>query len=448
MIKNLKKWQQQRQLRKQRAAVQPRIYQRAEHGVSRSQMPENVLKVLNRLHKSGYAAYLVGGGVRDLLAGVRPKDFDIATDAKPEEVRKLFRNSIIIGRRFRIVHVRFGRETIEVVTFRGEGSEFANDKARKHSKSGMILRDNVYGDINSDVWRRDFTVNALYYNIADFSIVDYVGGIEDVKAKKIRIIGDPATRYREDPARILRALRLAGKLNFSIEQNTLAPLTDLVSSLAAVSADRLFVEVMKVFYGGGGYQAFGLLKQYRVFELLFPQLSACLGQGLTESMVTQTLYNADQRYAQGKSLSAAFLFAALLWQPLQQALDDSKQAQPKQSFRSRFDGCARQLLQTQNQTVAIPKRVAESVQSIWELQYRMAQRAQNDPVYLLGHPRFRAGYDLMMLRAQVGEPVTELALWWEGFQNADSKQQQEMLKPLLENAERHSPRRRSSGREK
>jgi len=250
------------------------VYTRSEHNISRSQMSENAVKVLYRLKKSGYEAYLVGGCVRDLLLGHEPKDFDVATDASPEQVRKVFRNCRLIGRRFRLAHVHFGREIIEVATFRSSDSN--DSQEQKVHEDGRLLRDNVFGSIEDDVWRRDFTVNALYYNIRDFSIIDYTGGMDDHSAGVLKLIGDPATRYREDPVRMLRAVRFAVKLGFSIEPSTEQPIFELAHLLKGIPAARLYDEALKMFLSGKGVQTFEMLRHYSLFEALFPQADDCL----------------------------------------------------------------------------------------------------------------------------------------------------------------------------
>ncbi|MGB5591837.1 MAG: polynucleotide adenylyltransferase PcnB, partial [Gammaproteobacteria bacterium] len=243
---------------------------RPDHNVSRSQISKNALRVLYRLKDAGYKAFLVGGGVRDLLLGREPKDFDIVTDALPDQVRSLFRNSRLIGRRFRLAHVHFGREIIEVATFRAAQDADVEDLDRQTDSGGRILRDNVYGDIDEDVWRRDFTCNALYYNIADFSIWDYAGGVQDIEAGTMRLLGEPEARYREDPVRMLRAVRFAAKLGFRIDPASEAPLLELGELLAEVPAARLFDESIKLFLSGHAVQSYELLRRYNLFQHLFP----------------------------------------------------------------------------------------------------------------------------------------------------------------------------------
>ena len=295
----------------------PTIIPRPEHSISRAGISPNALKVLYRLKSAGFAAHLVGGGVRDLLLGREPKDFDVATDARPEEVHRLFRNCRLIGRRFRLAHVHFGPEIIEVATFRAAG--VAEEVDEFHLDNGRIVRDNVYGNIEEDAWRRDFTVNALYYNVADFSVVDYTDGMTDLRQGVLRLIGDPERRYREDPVRMLRAVRFASKLGFRVEPQTEAPLFELGHLLADIPSSRLFEEVLKLFFGGVALQTFEQLRHYGLFGLLFPLTETSLSreeEHFPRTLVSHALANTDERVADGLPVSPTFLFAALLWDPL------------------------------------------------------------------------------------------------------------------------------------
>ena len=296
-----------------------RVIPRDQHNVSRSVISESAKKVLYRLNKSGYEAYLVGGGVRDILLGGKPKDFDIATNATPEEVHALFRNSRLIGRRFRIVHVVFGREIIEVTTFRGNAgdAEDGQDDERRTNEHGLLLRDNVYGTQEEDALRRDFTVNALYYCIRDFTVIDFANGIEDLRNRRIRLIGDPETRYREDPVRMLRAVRFAAKLDFEIEPETEAPIRELAPLLSLIPPARLFDEVLKLFAAGHGEKTYDLLRRYNLLAPLFPETARAIDAGESDELIRQALRNTDARVAQGKSVTPYFLYAALLWPALQ-----------------------------------------------------------------------------------------------------------------------------------
>jgi len=401
-----------------RLPVAPRIIPRAEHSVSRSQISEYALKVMYRLRAAGYKAYMVGGGVRDILLGRQPKDFDVATDARPEQVRELFRNCRLIGRRFRLAHVHFGAEIIEVATFRAH-HEVGEDDDRV-VEDGRILRDNVYGDIDDDVWRRDFTVNALYYNIEDFSIVDYVGALEDIRNARLRLIGEPWARYREDPVRMLRAARFAAKLGFTLHADPEAPLTALAGLLDDIPPARLFDEVLKLFLSGHAVQSLHCLRRYGLFARLFPQVEERLNAdppGVGEQLIVAALTNTDERVAAGKSVTPAFLFAALLWPRL-----ETEWHHALGSGLDEMDAlalAADNVISQQVARVAIPRRFTQLTREIWLMQPRFRQRAGKRPERLLSLPRFRAGFDLLGLRAAVGDADAGLVAWWEQFQLAE-----------------------------
>ena len=291
------------------------VITRQEHNISRKQISDNALKVLYRLHGAGFEAFLVGGGVRDLLLDQNPKDFDIATNATPEEIRQLFKNCRLIGRRFRLAHIMFGRDIIEVATFRGHHQETTKNVSQQ-SKEGMLLRDNVYGTIDEDAERRDFTINAMYYNIGDYSIHDYAGGHEDLEDRLVRLIGDPQTRYREDPVRMLRAIRFAVKLDFDIEEDTAAPIEDMSHLLQDIPAARLYEESLKMLQSGYGLETYHLMREYNLFQQLFPLIASDFTQDYsskTEQMLDLVLDSTDIRIEQGKRINPAFMFAAMLW---------------------------------------------------------------------------------------------------------------------------------------
>src|SRR5690554_6525789 len=303
--------------------AQPRILTRDQHSVSRKDISEAALKVLYRLHNAGFQAYLVGGCVRYLLLGLHPKDFDVTTNATPEQIRKLFRNCRLVGRRFRLAHVVFGREIIEVATFRGHHDSADSDdsiKVGKQDAEGMLLRDNVYGSIEEDAQRRDFTINALYYNVTRGTIHDYVNGVQDIRNQRVRLIGNPVQRYQEDPVRMLRAVRFAAKLDFEIEPHTAAPIAELAELLYDIPAARLFDEVLKLFLGGQGERTFDLLLEYDLFAPLFPDTDEAIDEQpeYTLKLIRQALRNTDQRINEGRPVTPAFLFAALLWPALPQ----------------------------------------------------------------------------------------------------------------------------------
>ncbi|MDN5937145.1 MAG: polynucleotide adenylyltransferase PcnB [Salinisphaera sp.] len=398
---------------------------RSDHPIGRSLISDPALKVLNRLSSAGHRACIVGGGVRDLLLGVTPKDFDVATDASPEEVRALFSNARLIGRRFRLAHVRFGREIIEVSTFRANlgadqdsGKEDEGDDGdRRFHASGRILRDNVFGSIEEDALRRDFTVNALYYDIADRAIYDYVGGMADVQARRLRLIGDAERRYREDPVRCLRAVRIATKLGLDIEADTAAPIRALAPLLADVPPARLFDEALKLLMAPEAPAVFAPLRDYRLFDALFPDAGAALDAaadvgGLT--LIGQALSNTAERIRQHRPVTPAFLFAALLWPAVRRStqarVDQGLQAYPAQM------AAQREVIERQVQRVAIPRRFSVPMREIWQLQPRFHRQRGKAPARLMAHPRFRAAYDFLLLRAQAGEESADLARWWTEIQ--------------------------------
>ena len=342
---------------------------RAEHTISRDNIDDNALKVLYRLQRAGYRALLVGGGVRDLLLNHRPKDFDIATDATPEQVKRLFGNCRLIGRRFRLAHVFYGREIVEVATFRASQDVHDDEDDSPHHKqsdSGRILRDNVYGSIEDDAWRRDFTVNALYYDIADYSVVDYVGAMDDIKHRVLRLIGDPVTRYREDPVRMLRAVRFAAKLDFSIHPASEQPIYDLGHLLADIPPARLYEEILKLFHSGQAVKSLTLLRKYGLLQYLFPQTDKSLNkdpQGIFNAFLEAALHSTDQRIGEDKPITPAFLFSAMLWQPLQFQYQRNLQRDPDESMA--MNDAMNEVLHNQCARVAIPRRFSMVVRAHW-----------------------------------------------------------------------------------
>jgi poly(A) polymerase len=463
-----------------------RVIPRSEHPISRSRISPNALRVLSRLKDAGYQGFLVGGCVRDLLLGLTPKDFDVATNALPEEVRKLFRNCRLVGRRFRLAHVFFGREIIEVATFRaagapplgaeplgdldpeeGEGPEISEpeefdadvadatgEDSHVLDEHGRILRDNAYGTIDDDVWRRDFTANALYYNIADFSIWDYVGGFEDVLARRLRVIGDPASRYREDPVRMLRAARFEAKLGFELDAGAAAPLVDLAPLLAGAPPARLFDETLKLFLTGHGVQSFAVLRRRCLLATLFPDLAAYLEShpgSVVEQMLVRGLDNTDSRVRADKPVTPTFLFALLLYGPIVsriEALPPDRWHDPM-AIMEACDAAARAL----QSRVAVPRRFALGVREMFALQPRLEQPRGRRALRLLEHPRLRAAYDLLLLRAEFGLAAPDVADWWTRLQAASPEQRGKMADALAQSqgaqgggATRGPRRRRRGGR--
>jgi len=441
----------QEQLPKAGTAIdtQPNIIPRPDHNISRSNISPNAVKVLYRLKQAGFQAHLVGGGVRDLLLGREPKDFDVATDALPEQVKDLFRNCRLIGRRFRLAHVHFGREIIEVATFRAMPKEDAEGLGDHVQENGRILRDNVYGNIEEDAWRRDFTVNALYYDIRDYSVVDYTGGMEDIRSGTLRLIGDPATRYREDPVRMLRAVRFAVKLGFRMHKDTEEPIFELAPLLRDIPAARLFDETLKLFLGGQALETFESLRHYGLFRHLFPLTDEALSHEDHQFplvLVSKALQNTDQRIAEGKPVTPAFLFAALLWEPTRlraEALMDGGVSE-----HEALQEAADEVIRGQTGHISLPRRYSQPMKEIWFMQPRLRRRSGQRPLRLIGHPRFRAGYDFLLLRAQSGEAEMELADWWTRFQDMDDEHKRKAVQGGMGKGKGKGSRRRRRRRKR
>ncbi|WP_049622982.1 polynucleotide adenylyltransferase PcnB [Frateuria defendens] len=389
-----------------------RIVPREQHAVSRKNISKAALRVLYRLHEAGYEAFLVGGAVRDLLLGEHPKDFDVATSATPDEVKKLFRNCRLIGRRFRLAHVVFGGEIVEVATLRGTGEEGEEGEGDRRIVDGRIVRDNVWGTIEEDVVRRDFRVNALYYDIADFSVRDYVGGMQDLEERVLRLIGDPATRYREDPVRMLRAVRLAAKLGFRIDAAAAAPFEELGPLLTEAAPARLFDESLKMFFAGHGLKSFRMLEQCGLLKFMFPATARALkrGDAALRSLIEQGLANTDARVAEGKSVTPAFLFAVLLWGEVRDLAHAwlAKGADLNEAWLR----AAARVVGEQCERVAIPRRFTLAMEEIWALQPRFEQIQRKRVFRLMAHPRFRAAFDFLLLRAAESPAIRELGEWW------------------------------------
>lgn len=401
----------------------PRVIPRPEHNISRSNISRNALKVMYRLREAGYQAFLVGGGVRDLLLGREPKDFDIATDAHPEDVRRLFRNCRLIGRRFRLAHVYFGRDIVEVATFRASGMENpadGDDALVVLDDEGRILRDNRYGSIDDDIWRRDFTANALYYNIEDFSIWDYAGGVDDIRAGVLRLIGDPEARYREDPVRLLRAVRFAAKLGFRVDGESERPLRELAGLLDSVPPARLFDEVLKLFLSGHGVASYELLRHYGHFAQLFPATDRLLDSEDGDpyrALLLASLQNTDERVAEDEPVTPVFLFAVLLWGPVRRRAAEL-QADGESPIQAMLRA-ADEMADRQQGRVAIPRRITTPMKELMVMQLRLQRTRGRRVLGLLGQGRFRAAYDFLCLRAQVGEADPALAEFWTGLQEMD-----------------------------
>jgi poly(A) polymerase len=423
----------------------PKIYMLAQHGIARARIHPCALKATRTLSEAGYAAFVVGGAVRDLLLGRTPKDFDVATDATPDQVRALFRRSRIIGRRFQIVHVYCGQDTIEVTTFRAHNTQgdTEDDDDRVTAEDGMLLRDNVFGGQEDDAARRDFTVNALYYDPEKEEVWDYHGGVEDARAKKLKMIGDPATRYREDPVRMLRAARFAAKLEFIIDTTTRAPIAELAPMLERIPQARLFDEMMKLLMSGHAERGVRQLRAEGLHHGVLPMLDRILDDPSRQHFLHAALHDTDERIRAGHSAAPAFMLACLLWFDMQSALA-ARQAEgmpPQVALYEAMDDT----LERQRAVLAFPRRLDGMIKEIWALQPRFEQRSGARPFRLLTHPRFRAGYDFLLLRAHGGDAAGELADWWTRFQDATENERSGMLVESTGTAgKRRRPRRRRS----
>ena len=402
----------------------------ADAGVSNEHISPKALKVVEGLQEAGFQAYLVGGCVRDLIVGTKPKDFDVSTNATPEQIKKTFgRNARIIGRRFKLVHVRFGYEVIEVATFRADASD--RDRVGQNEMSegdqGQLLRDNVYGTIEEDVVRRDFTVNSLYYDSVKGEIIDFMNGIEDVKAGKLKSIGEPKQRFIEDPVRMLRVIRFAGKLGFEMEPEALEMIEEQGKLLSHVSNARLFEEVLKLFHGGAAYETYLLLRKYGLFKYLFPFTDQLAIDGV-EGLPERALQNTDKRVRQGKPVIPAFLFACMMWDPVkadaQVLMDDG--ANESHAWRVAMnDG-----LRDQNQYVAVPRRLADIILDIWNIHFRLIKSNPRMVKACLNNRRFRAAYDFLLLRTMVHEVDAEISEWWTAIQECEGEERDEMISEL------------------
>jgi len=431
-------------------SVSPRMLSRDQHSISRKHINSNALKVLYRLHKGGYQAHLVGGGVRDLLLGRQPKDFDVATDATPEQVRELFRNCRLIGRRFRLAHVVFGRDVVEVATFRADHQDVDDDDGADvvRQDDGRILRDNVFGTIEEDAFRRDFTVNALYYDISRFAVLDYTGALADLDARRLRLIGDPAARYREDPVRMLRAARFAAKLGFEVDPDTAAPVAECGPLLRDIPPSRLFDEVLKLFITGHAQASLEHLLRLDLLQYLFPGADAALkaGDAGFTALLERALDNTDRRLAVDKPVTPAFLFAVFLW-PVALAraseLRDTEDESPVMAMQR----AASEAADAQQAYTALPKRFAGPMREIWVLQPKLERSRGKRAQRLLSHPRLRAAWDFLCLRRDAGEALGETCDWWQRAMDAHAQGEAPPAEPSdARGAAPRKKRRRRGGR--
>ncbi len=436
----------------QQPQLKMQILHSSEHPVRDDLLSPNALKVLHRLNQSGFEAYLVGGCIRDIFLGKIPKDFDVATSATPEQIKGLFRNCRIIGRRFKLAHIMFGREIIEVATFRGpHQSSPENSGTAKQDGHGQLTRDNVYGTLEQDAARRDFTFNAMYYSTADKTIRDFAYGVEAIEDKVIEIIGDPETRFREDPVRMLRAVRFAAKLDMEIEEPCAEQIKKLGYLLENIPPARLFEEVLKLLFSGQGYATYQQLIEYGLFERLFPQTAPLvqISDSRENRFIEQVIKNTDNRINNGQRVTPAFLYAALLWYPIEefsQKLIFESNLSPLDAFNI----ATSEVLQRQLQRVMIPKRFSITMREIWSFQNRLSKRYGRRAYQMLAHPKFRAAYDFLLLRGEIeGGELYELADWWTEFQEVDGDKRKTMLEELRKSAgASKNPRRRRKPRNK
>ncbi|AVP96871.1 polynucleotide adenylyltransferase PcnB [Ahniella affigens] len=419
--------------RRARIAAGLRVIARDQHSISRKQISQNALRVLYKLRDAGFHAYLVGGAVRDLMLGITPKDFDVATDAHPEQVKQLFRNCRLIGRRFRLAHVHFGDEIIEVATFRGSAADEDGGAEAREVVDGRILRDNVYGSIEEDAIRRDFTVNALYYAIEDFSVRDYVGAVADIDARLLRLIGDPTERYREDPVRMLRACRLAAKLNFTVEATAARAMHDQAALILNAAPARLFDECLKLFMSGHGLRSYQQLTEHGMFNVLFPELAEQVAAHAGARQMVEAALNAtDQRVLDGRPVTPAYLFAAMFWPWLVEARKRLPPAQAPDATRI----AGERVLDKQVRRIALPKRYSVPMAEIWALQDRLEASRKKRAGKLASHPKFRAAYDFLCLRAEFEPGLKDQVHYWQQvFQQQDQRGQADGSDPDAPEAE-------------
>jgi len=467
-------------------SIQPVIISRSEHPLSRKWISANAIRVLYRLKEKGYQAYLVGGGVRDLLLGREPKDFDIATDARPHEVKKVFRNCRLIGRRFRLAHIHFPNEIIEVATFRALASEEPETEAGPgnveqpalpaiqppadsaapddrvpqqpqkprpprllKTEDGMILRDNIFGTPEEDALRRDFTVNALFYNIVDFSVIDYVGGMQDLRGGLIRIIGDPVVRFTEDPVRMVRAVRFAAMLGFEIEENTYSAMIDLKDRVALASPSRMYEEVLKLFLLGEGEKTYQLLRRTGIFGVLFPRLNEWVdaeSDGFPHIWIGKALEWVDACVQAGRQVPPHVLFSLMFGQFIEE-----KAAELRKAGSSALDSVIRavsEFLSEEAQRVMVPKKVGYPMRDIYWNQYRFEKTAGRNPLYFLRRPGFADAFEYLRFTSEVTGEKKELRAWWKGFikNNPLSPDEEKDIRRNREKRVKPARRRRRRGR--
>lgn len=407
------------------------ILKASDYGIYPHLISRQALQVVEKLQNNGFEAFVVGGCLRDILLEKTPKDFDIATNARPEQIQKIFqRQCRLVGRRFRLAHILFGKEIIEVATFRAAHDTVNNDQFAKQSAEGMLLRDNVYGNLEDDAARRDFTVNAFYYNPNKDQLYDFFNGIKDLRAGRLVLIGDPVQRYQEDPVRMLRAIRFMAKLEMFLDKRCEQPIYELAPLLQNIPAARLFDESLKLLQTGQGEKTYHLLYKYQLFQQLFPVLTPFFtenGDSFTEKMLIKALRSTDERIADHLRINPAFLFAAFFWYPLRERIEILKNEGGLNNFDA-YSLASNDLLHLVCQRVAILRRHTATIRDIWSLQLLFTKRTGKRPQLTLEHQKFRAAYDLLALRAEIehGETI-ELATWWYEYQQSNTSQRNELI---------------------
>lgn len=408
------------------------IVKASHYGINPRMISRNALSVVEKLHRQGFEAYIVGGCLRDLLLGKHPKDFDVATNARPEQIQQIFqRQCRLVGRRFRLAHIMFGRDIIEVATFRGNHQEGHSEFQSKQSEEGMLLRDNVYGTLEQDAERRDFSVNALYYNPQDNSLHDYFNGLDDLKAGKLRLIGEPMVRYQEDPVRMLRAVRFMAKLDMFLDKPTEMPIRQLTHLLKNIPPARLFDESLKLLQAGYGVKTYHLLREYGLFERLFPALMPYFtekGDSFAERIIITALSSTDERVADKLRINPAFLFAVFFWYPLREKVDILKNEGGLNNHDA-YALASNEILDLLCTALALPRRHTSVIRDIWFLQLQLAKRTGNYPAKTMEHQKFRAAFDLLVMRAEIeGGEAVELATWWHEYQFSNVEQRETLVK--------------------
>ncbi|MBL6819885.1 MAG: polynucleotide adenylyltransferase PcnB [SAR86 cluster bacterium] len=396
----------------------PQIYSEKRFGVNSDQLSINALSIIEKLQKNGFDAYIVGGGIRDLIKGLQPKDFDIATNCQPNEIRKLFKNSRIIGRRFQLVHITFPNEIVETTTFRSGKDK--NDDSMQINDGGRILRDNVWGTQEEDVFRRDFTINSIYYDPFSKEIIDYTAGIKDLKSRVIRFIGDPEQRIKEDPVRILRAIRFAAKLNFKIEKRALPAIKKYKTQIADMPPSRVYEEIAKLFLLGNSENSFNLLKELGILQILFPHTD--LAKEKYDTFFTNAFRDTDERYKQNKKLNPGFLFATLLWPKV----FEESEIETKINFRKFYQTSAN-VIRRQQSIAAIPRRFTSFIKDVWMYQIRF-NKVGKKSINFAQSLRFRAAYDFLLIRKQLEPELEDSINWWTEFKTANYDKKIKLLK--------------------